>query len=128
MRIKVLLVAGAEILPQRRPLLKCPGYVCRKTRKCIHNKRRCNRVVDCLLGDDELDCDKTTFNDIFKHAMRRMFVTFQRENSQNNDTIGASIIEAHDVHTSEYKETKVTTETYGNQTKTFVCKRCVKSR
>ncbi|XP_015840900.2 serine protease nudel isoform X2 [Tribolium castaneum] len=40
----------------REPLQKCPGYVCQGTKKCLAKKRRCDKIVDCLFGDDEKNC------------------------------------------------------------------------
>ncbi|KAF5307276.1 hypothetical protein FQR65_LT06992 [Abscondita terminalis] len=64
----------SELLPPRKPLHRCPGYICKDNNVCIANKRRCDKTVDCLLGDDEIDCERNTFTEIFKHAMRNMFL------------------------------------------------------
>lgn len=34
----------------------CPGYVCAWNNRCISFLDRCNQFVDCLAGDDELEC------------------------------------------------------------------------
>ncbi|XP_017468639.1 PREDICTED: serine protease nudel [Rhagoletis zephyria] len=40
-----------------QPRLICPGYVCVwGGERCISKKRRCDRVVDCLGGEDEVGC------------------------------------------------------------------------
>lgn len=37
--------------------LQCPGYVCIwGGKRCIPGSRRCDRVVDCLGGEDEIGC------------------------------------------------------------------------
>ncbi|XP_018321822.1 serine protease nudel [Agrilus planipennis] len=54
---------------KKRPLHKCPGYVCKKSRRCIPHKRVCDRTVDCINADDEFDCETSRFSDIFRHAM-----------------------------------------------------------
>ncbi|XP_030766039.1 uncharacterized protein LOC115890059 isoform X2 [Sitophilus oryzae] len=51
------------------PLQKCPGFICNGTRRCIPKKRRCDRIVDCLLGDDEVGCENR-FKDVFKHSRK----------------------------------------------------------
>ncbi|KAK5649545.1 hypothetical protein RI129_000574 [Pyrocoelia pectoralis] len=62
------------VFAPRRPLRHCPGYACKESKKCIGNKRRCDKVVDCLEGDDEMNCQSNTFPEIFKNAMRHMFL------------------------------------------------------
>lgn len=32
-------------------------------------KSRCDKITDCLFGDDELGCEEDTFNEIFKYIM-----------------------------------------------------------
>lgn len=49
------------------PLQRCPGFVCKGTEKCLPKKHHCDKIVDCLFGDDEIDCN-FGFHDIFKHA------------------------------------------------------------
>lgn len=46
------------IFPLRRtPLKKCPGFSCEGgLGKCLPVEARCNRVIDCLDGEDELNC------------------------------------------------------------------------
>lgn len=34
----------------------CPGYTCAWTNRCISFLDKCNQIVDCLAGDDELEC------------------------------------------------------------------------
>ncbi|CAG9768789.1 unnamed protein product [Ceutorhynchus assimilis] len=55
----------------RNPLQKCPGYTCKGTRRCVPKKRRCDRIIDCLLGDDEMDCENK-FREIFKHSKKSL--------------------------------------------------------
>lgn len=52
-----------------QPLNHCPGYVCKDTKRCIPKQRHCDKIIDCLYADDELDCDRSHFNEIFKHAI-----------------------------------------------------------
>lgn len=34
----------------------CPGFVCLWSNRCISNRSRCNNRIDCLGGEDELNC------------------------------------------------------------------------
>ncbi|KAB0800716.1 hypothetical protein PPYR_06455 [Photinus pyralis] len=71
---------GAEVFSVRRPLRHCPGYACEASKRCIGNKRRCDKAVDCLEADDEMHCGRNTFPEIFKNAMRHMFLRTGEEN------------------------------------------------
>lgn len=46
------------IFPLRRtPLKRCPGFSCEGgLGKCLPIEARCNRVIDCLNGEDEVNC------------------------------------------------------------------------
>ncbi|XP_060524589.1 serine protease nudel-like [Cylas formicarius] len=56
----------------RVPLHKCPGFTCKGTRRCMPKKRKCDRIIDCLFGDDELNCDHS-FHTLFKHSRNNFF-------------------------------------------------------
>lgn len=48
-------------LPAIRPLQECPGHRCVwGGGQCISKKRRCDGVVDCLGGEDEINCSLRT--------------------------------------------------------------------
>nr|XP_031838376.1 serine protease nudel isoform X2 [Nomia melanderi] len=52
-------ISNDEGLPplRRSPLEKCPGFSCNGgLGKCLPMEARCNRIVDCLDGEDELYC------------------------------------------------------------------------
>ncbi|XP_011256317.2 serine protease nudel isoform X3 [Camponotus floridanus] len=38
-----------------RPLANCPTFSC-DDGKCLPIERRCNRIIDCLNGEDEIEC------------------------------------------------------------------------
>lgn len=46
-----------EFLPQLQPQKICPGYVCVwGGKRCIPQRKRCDRIVNCLGGEDEVGC------------------------------------------------------------------------
>lgn len=50
-------VVHHDILPQMRPVEMCPGFVCIwGGKRCIPQGNRCNRIVNCLGGEDEVGC------------------------------------------------------------------------
>ncbi|XP_031768361.2 serine protease nudel [Galleria mellonella] len=58
-------------LPAIQPKQECPGYRCKSgILKCLPNKRVCDKIVDCLNGDDEINCKETrAFENIFFSRM-----------------------------------------------------------
>ncbi|CAG9836716.1 unnamed protein product [Diabrotica balteata] len=58
---------GDEKFIPRFPLQHCPGYICRSSNKCLPKKHHCDKIVDCLFGDDETEC-VTSFQNLFKNA------------------------------------------------------------
>lgn len=46
-----------RLLPAKQPLQLCPGFMCVwGGKRCISQRRRCDRDVDCLGGEDEIGC------------------------------------------------------------------------
>ena len=53
----IKLASREEFLPRRQPLQMCPGYVCVwGGKRCIPRRARCDRIVNCLGGEDEVGC------------------------------------------------------------------------
>lgn len=51
------LASRNEFLPHKQPLQLCPGYVCVwGGKRCISQRSRCDRIVNCLGGEDEVGC------------------------------------------------------------------------
>lgn len=65
----IFLIPETNKFSTRFPLQKCPGYECKTIGKCLPKKHHCDRIVDCLLGDDEKNC-KYGVHDIFSHARK----------------------------------------------------------
>uniref|UniRef100_A0A1A9V3W1 Lectizyme n=1 Tax=Glossina austeni TaxID=7395 RepID=A0A1A9V3W1_GLOAU len=50
-------VMNSVYTPLLQPKKICPGFVCiEDNRRCLPQRRRCDRYVDCLKADDELGC------------------------------------------------------------------------
>ncbi|TDG47498.1 hypothetical protein AWZ03_006090 [Drosophila navojoa] len=51
------LAVTPRLLPARQPLQRCPGFTCVwGGKRCIAQRHRCDRNVDCLGGEDEVGC------------------------------------------------------------------------
>ncbi|XP_017135942.1 serine protease nudel [Drosophila miranda] len=51
------LAVTPRLLPARKPLQLCPGFICVwGGKRCIAKRQRCDRNVDCLGGEDEVGC------------------------------------------------------------------------
>lgn len=48
-------LAGPMLTNETAPLATCPGFSCRLG-KCLPMEKHCDRVVDCLDAEDEVDC------------------------------------------------------------------------
>ncbi|KAJ8733246.1 hypothetical protein PYW08_001544 [Mythimna loreyi] len=49
---------SSKSLPKFQPKQECPGFKCKTgISKCLPNKRKCDKIVDCLDGEDETKCD-----------------------------------------------------------------------
>lgn len=65
---------ATKSLPIIQPVQKCPGFKCQSgISRCLPIKRKCDRIIDCLDGDDEINCNfkniLPTFNDdVFSDA------------------------------------------------------------
>lgn len=87
------------------------------TNKCVPKRRRCDKIVDCLAGDDELNCREMLFNTIFKQAVENIFVgavqgnlstsltehNEENEGHSNKNSSTASAIEKINSNFTEYK-------------------------
>lgn len=48
-----------------QPLQACPGFKCKSgLSKCLPLKRKCDRIVDCLDAEDEINCDFTDMRSV----------------------------------------------------------------
>lgn len=56
-------------LHENKPLDSCPGFSCQSNlKKCLPTKNRCNRIVDCLDGEDEIGCEILKTNERYRES------------------------------------------------------------
>lgn len=88
----------SKSLPIVQPIQECPGFKCESgISKCLPNKRKCDRIVDCLDGEDEKQCKftrtvSTITDNIFltpKPSFDNDFL--ETKNAQVDTTISPSI-------------------------------------
>lgn len=98
------------------PLEQCPGYVCRGTNRCISKKRHCDKIVDCLHGDDELSCYGWKLDEYLRH-MEYMV----ERNSHSSLEDGEEENNARDLIVGEPLNT--TFQLLSNENDKFTCKK-----
>ncbi|KAI8424408.1 hypothetical protein MSG28_002920 [Choristoneura fumiferana] len=55
---KVTVFSVSKNLPTIHPKQECPGFKCKSgIFKCLPSKRICDKIIDCLGGEDEMNCD-----------------------------------------------------------------------
>lgn len=56
--VEVTIFSVSKTLPTIHPKQECPGFKCKSgIFKCLPSKRICDKIVDCLGGEDEMNCD-----------------------------------------------------------------------
>ncbi|XP_044258893.1 serine protease nudel-like [Tribolium madens] len=110
----------------REPLQKCPGYVCRGTKKCLAKKRRCDKIVDCLFGDDETNCWQSHTQSLF-----RSNIVGSKHQGLMNDLLSLlhlnnSSEETDDVSTESQNSTE-SVEIKANLPKYFTCEKMLQT-
>ncbi|CAG9823853.1 unnamed protein product [Phaedon cochleariae] len=98
---------GSERFSSNIPLQSCPGYICRVTNQCLPKKHHCDKIVDCLFGDDESSC-KHSFHNIFKHSRRNPILAKTREENdeKEEETTGISTDSEDSITTNESSTSK----------------------
>lgn len=76
------LILGDDKFVARAPLQSCPGFICKGTNQCLPKKRRCDKIVDCLFADDEMDCQDDIIHEIFKPSFATNMVGSKHKGAQ----------------------------------------------
>lgn len=67
---------AAQFLATLQPRLTCPGYICVwGGKRCIPKKQRCDRVVHCLGGEDEVGCTYNFIPDMVGSSLNETTTT-----------------------------------------------------
>lgn len=57
-QFKLIPITASKKLPKIQPKQECPGFRCDSgMTKCIPKNRMCDKIIDCLDGEDEYNCD-----------------------------------------------------------------------
>lgn len=68
----------------KRPLANCPTFSCDDGR-CLPIEQRCNRIVDCLNGEDEIQC--YPFEDSFEISPPNINNGMYRQSDSNKEIV-----------------------------------------
>lgn len=66
--------------------MKCPGYTCKFSGKCLPKKRHCDKIADCLFGDDEIDCGDQKITHHLTDALKHMMLAESRDVNREKDS------------------------------------------
>ncbi|XP_050664597.1 serine protease nudel [Leptidea sinapis] len=65
---------SSKTLPTIQPKQDCPGFRCDSgISKCLPKKRMCDKIIDCLDGEDEANCDLRRSGDLFEDILQNPF-------------------------------------------------------
>lgn len=83
-------------MPIVQPIQECPGFKCETgISKCLPNKRKCDKIVDCLDGEDETKCEftrpvSTLADSIFLHPKSTLEEMLGIKEAQTESTLTSS--------------------------------------
>ncbi|XP_017840080.1 serine protease nudel [Drosophila busckii] len=74
------LAVAPHPLPAVQPLQLCPGFTCVwGGKRCIAQRRRCDRIVDCLGGEDEVGCTYNFIPDMVGSSKQNQTATTESD-------------------------------------------------
>lgn len=83
-----------EFLPHSQPQKMCPGYVCIwGGKRCIPQRKRCDRIVNCLGGEDEVGCIYNFVPDLSSTRNTTTTESDYHPEEDGNDTTVPSLLE-----------------------------------
>ncbi|KAM3967355.1 serine protease nudel [Aphomia sociella] len=104
---------SSNSLPAIQPKHQCPGFKCKSGLfKCLPDKRVCDKIVDCLNGEDEINCKETrSFDNILFSRTDEADKNMRDTNNEatkveklNDNISGIAISNIHDKHYSVQNE------------------------
>ncbi|XP_038220089.1 serine protease nudel [Zerene cesonia] len=63
-----------KTLPMIQPKQECPGFRCESgISRCLPKKRMCDKIIDCLDGEDEINCEEKTLKKMEQNILTNVF-------------------------------------------------------
>lgn len=84
----------SQTATQTQPI--CPGFVCAWSGHCISLSRRCDGVVDCLSGEDELQCVRNPGDETLGSARNRSKADLEEDLGLLNEASNSMPTKIHD--------------------------------
>ncbi|KAM8710459.1 hypothetical protein ACLKA7_017128 [Drosophila subpalustris] len=85
------LAVNPRLLPAKQPVQLCPGFMCVwGGKRCLAQRQRCDRKVDCLGGEDEVGCAYNFIPDMVGSSKQNVSATtesdyYPKEQRQDED-------------------------------------------
>ncbi|XP_064071521.1 serine protease nudel isoform X2 [Vanessa tameamea] len=77
---------SSKTLPMIQPKQECPGFRCDSgILKCLPKKRMCDKIIDCLDGEDEYNCDvaRSSVSNTISEPITKSDITSLNNESMN---------------------------------------------
>ncbi|KAJ0178781.1 hypothetical protein K1T71_005556 [Dendrolimus kikuchii] len=95
---------ASKSLPIVQPIQECPGFQCKSgIKKCLPTKKRCDKIIDCLDGEDEMGCIfmRSVMNNIGDELLTTTLAYNEINNNKNSISINESVISTTTIKNTE---------------------------